>query len=250
MNLRIFFVCIIGILGLHSSAFAQTATEIIQRMEKNMRGETLLVEMEMDIVRPRFTRTIGIKSWAMGEDFSMILITAPTRDRGTSYLKRQREIWNWVPSIERTIKLPPSMMSQSWMGSDFTNDDLVRESSTIHDYTHSIKGSEKIQDYDCYIIEMIPKTDAAVVYGRILLWITKEGYLQLRAENYDEYGALVSTILSSDIKKMDDRMVPTRLEMLPTDKPGQKTVLRYLNMQFNRPLDEAFFSVQRMRDLR
>lgn len=95
-------------------------------MDLKMRGESMHVEMEMEIVRPRFSRSIGIKSWSKGQNYSMILITAPARDRGTAFLKRNREIWNWVPNIERTIKLPPSMMAQSWMGSDFTNDDLVR----------------------------------------------------------------------------------------------------------------------------
>ena len=232
------------------STYGQSAKEIVERMDLKMRGESMMVEMEMEIVRPRFSRTIGIKSWSKGQDFSMILITAPARDRGTSFLKRQREIWNWVPNIERTIKLPPSMMTQSWMGSDFTNDDLVRESSIINDYVHSIIGSEVIDGMECHKIEMIPKPDAAVVFGKILVWITKDSSLQLRGENYDEYGALVSTVIGSNIKKMDDREIPTVLEMIPSEKPGNKTILRYLNIEFNRPIEEAFFSVQRMKDLR
>ncbi|EKB50508.1 outer membrane lipoprotein-sorting protein [Cecembia lonarensis] len=238
------------IIGNIQDSTAQTAREIVEIMDQKMRGESMIVEMEMEIIRPRFSRTIGIKSWSKGQDFSMILITAPARDRGTSFLKRQREIWNWVPNIERTIKLPPSMMAQSWMGSDFTNDDLVRESSIINDYVHSIIGSEVIDGMECYKIEMIPKPDAAVVFGKILVWITKDSYLQLRGENYDEYGALVSTVIGSNIKKMDDREIPTVLEMIPSDKPGNKTILRYLNIEFDRPIEEAFFSVQRMKDLR
>lgn len=232
------------------SSQGQDAREIVEKMDKKMRGETMIVEMEMDIVRPRFSRTIGIKSWSKGQDFSMILITAPARDKGTSFLKRQREIWNWVPNIERTIKLPPSMMAQSWMGSDFTNDDLVRESSVINDYNHRIIGTETIEGHLCHKIEMIPKPNAAVVYGRILIWITKDSYLQLKAENYDEYGGLVSTVFGHQIKKMHDREIPTVLEMVPADKPGQKTVLRYIQLEFDRPIEDGFFSVQRMKDLR
>lgn len=232
------------------SSQGQDAREFVEKMDKKMRGETMIVEMEMDIVRPRFSRTIGIKSWSKGQDFSMILITAPARDKGTSFLKRQREIWNWVPNIERTIKLPPSMMAQSWMGSDFTNDDLVRESSVINDYNHRIIGTETIEGHLCHKIEMIPKPNAAVVYGRILIWITKDSYLQLKAENYDEYGGLVSTVFGHQIKKMHDREIPTVLEMVPADKPGQKTVLRYIQLEFDRPIEDGFFSVQRMKDLR
>ena len=246
----VFFAFSFSILSPFPLAKAQSAKEIVQKMDQKMRGSSMMVEMEMEIVRPRFSRTIGIKSWSKGQDFSMILITSPARDRGTSFLKRQREIWNWVPNIERTIKLPPSMMAQSWMGSDFTNDDLVRESSIVNDYNHSIVGTASIDGMDCYKIEMIPKPDAAVVFGKILVWITKDSYLQLRGENYDEYGELVSTVLGSEIRKMDDREIPTLLEMIPSDRPGNKTILRYLKIEFDRPIEDAFFSVQRMKDLR
>lgn len=232
------------------TAYSQSAKEIVEKMDKKMRGETIQVEMEMEIVRPRFTRTIGIKSWAKGRDYSMILITSPARDKGTSFLKRQKEIWNWVPTIERTIKLPPSMMSQSWMGSDFTNDDLVKESSVIDDYEHSIIKTENYNGFECYLIQMIPKPEAAVVFGKVFVWIIKESFIELKVENYDEYGALVSTILASEIRKMDDREIPTLLEMIPADKQGQKTILRYASMLFNRPIEENFFTVQHMKDLK
>jgi hypothetical protein len=121
-----FLLSLFFLICFNRNVTAQTAREIVERMDLKMRGESMHVEMEMEIVRPRFSRSIGIKSWSKGQNYSMILITAPARDRGTAFLKRNREIWNWVPNIERTIKLPPSMMAQSWMGSDFTNDDLVR----------------------------------------------------------------------------------------------------------------------------
>ncbi|MDX5477047.1 MAG: outer membrane lipoprotein-sorting protein, partial [Cyclobacteriaceae bacterium] len=245
IQIKIIFLLLTAVL-LPGLNFGQTAKEIIEKMDKKMRGETIQVEIEMDIVRPRFSRTVGIKSWAKGKDYSMILITSPARDKGTSYLKRQKEIWNWVPTIERTIKLPPSMMSQSWMGSDFTNDDLVKESSVVEDYDHSILKSEKYQNSDCHVIQMIPKPDAAVVFGKVLVWVDKELFVELKVENYDEYDNLVSTIFAYDIQKMDDREIPTRMEMIPADKPNQKTVLRYKNMIFDKPIDDSFFSVQRM----
>jgi outer membrane lipoprotein-sorting protein len=243
------FLCII-LLGTIQILKAQDAKSIVKKMEETMRGASLIVEMEMDVVRPRFQRTIGIKSWALGSDYSMILITTPVRDQGTTYLKRFNEIWNWVPTIERTIKLPPSMMAQSWMGSDFTNDDLVRESSAIEDYTHRQIGDALVQGYDCFVIEMTPLEEAAVVYGKVILYISKEDYLHLKTENYDEEGLLVSTMLGFDIQEMDGRKIPTRIEMIPASKEGHKTVLRYQFLKFNPPLDENFFSIQNMRDLR
>jgi outer membrane lipoprotein-sorting protein len=125
----------IPLLGLRQTN-APNVREIIQKMESQMRGETAQMEVTMTITRPRYTREMSMKSWALGDDYSLILITAPARDRGTAFLKRKKEIWNYLPSVDRMIKLPPSMMSQSWMGSDFSNDDLVRESSTIDDFSH------------------------------------------------------------------------------------------------------------------
>ncbi|MDZ7808203.1 MAG: outer membrane lipoprotein-sorting protein [Gracilimonas sp.] len=127
-------LCLTGILQ------AQNATEIVRKMDEKMRGESLEAEVTMTIVRPNWSREVSMKSWSRGTEYSMILITAPARDRGTAFLKRGNEIWNWVPSVGRTIKMPPSMMMQSWMGSDFTNDDLVRESSSVTDYDHEGSG--------------------------------------------------------------------------------------------------------------
>src|SRR5690606_10484934 len=100
----------------------------------------------------------------------------PVRDKGTAFLKRKKEIWNYVPSVDRMIKLPPSMMSQSWMGSDFSNDDLVRESSTINDYTHQILRSETVEGLDCWVISMIPKPNSSIVYSKVIVWVSKKAY--------------------------------------------------------------------------
>ncbi|MEX1122551.1 MAG: outer membrane lipoprotein-sorting protein, partial [Balneolales bacterium] len=124
-------ICLFLLTCSSANVFAQEAEEIIDRMQDVMRGESSYAEMTMTIERPRYTREVSMRAWAMGEDYSLILVTAPARDQGAVFLNRESEIWNYVPNIDRTIKMPPSMMSQSWMGSDFTNDDLVRESSLI-----------------------------------------------------------------------------------------------------------------------
>lgn len=231
------------------SSLSQDATEIVRRSDAHVRGESTTAEITMTIVRPNWTRSVSMKSWSLGTDYSMILITAPARDKGTSFLKRGNEIWNWVPSIGRSVKMPPSMMMQSWMGSDFTNDDLVRESSSVTDYTHMLVGSDEIDSMPVYVIDMIPNPDAAVVWGRVRVYITKEHYLQLKVEFFDELDELVSIMIGSDLKTFDGRLLPSRMTMTPSDKPGNRTILEYesLNYSVNNP--ESFFSVQQMRRL-
>ena len=233
-----------------SSAIAQTsAADIIKKMEDRMRGESSYSEMRMTTVRPRFTREVTMKTWSKGENFSLIQITGPARDKGTAFLKRGKEIWNYVPNIDRLIKMPPSMMSQSWMGSDFSNDDLVRESSTIEDYNHRILRSEKYNGYDCWVLELKPKPESSIVFGKVLMWVAKDLYLQLKVENYDEDDVLVSTILFDNIRDMGGRKIPTRMEVIPADKKNHKTVLEYLDARFNIDIKDSFFSQQNLRNL-
>ena len=127
-------------------ANAQDAYQIIKQADEHLRGASQKAEMSIEVQRPKWSRTMDIKAWSLGNDYSFILINAPARDKGTVFLKREKEIWNWQPKIEKVIKLPPSMMMQSWMGSDFTNDDLVKESSILLDYTHEIIGDTIILD--------------------------------------------------------------------------------------------------------
>ncbi len=228
----------------------ESAADIIKKMEDSMRGESSYSEMKMTTVRPRYTREVTMKTWAKGEDYSLILITAPARDNGTAYLKRGKEIWNYVPNIDRMIKMPPSMMSQSWMGSDFSNDDLVRESSTIEDYKHKILKTEKYNGYECWVLELIPKPESSIVYGKVLMWVAKDLYVQLKIENYDEDNVLVSTLLFDDIRDFGGRKIPAKMEMIPADKKNQKTVLEYIDAKFDTKIEDSFFSQQNLKNVR
>jgi outer membrane lipoprotein-sorting protein len=229
---------------------ALTAKQIIEKMEAQMRGNTLYSEMTMTTVRPRYTREVTMKTWMKGERYSMILITAPARDKGTSYLKRDKEIWNYVPNIDKLIKLPPSMMSQSWMGSDFSNDDLVRESSSINDFTHKITDTVKYDGYDCWVLELTPKQGTSIIYGKVKIWVSQKHFLQLRVENYDDKQVLVSTMTFRDVKTMGGRLMPTVIEIIPAGKKGHKTILKYLDVRFNTPIEDSFFTVQNMKSLK
>lgn len=230
---------------------AQDATDIIRKAEEKMRGKTsAYMEMTIEIVRPKWTRSMSLKSWSKGNDYSLMVVTAPAKDAGTAFLKRYKEVWNWVPSIERSIKMPPSMMMQSWMGTDLTNDDLVRESSNVTDYNHKIVGDSVIQGRKCWKIQLIPKPEAPVVWGEIIAFIDQKDYVQMKAEQYDEDGYLVNVINGSDIKTMDGVVMATRIEFIPVDKEGQKTVMIVDNIKFNQPIEEGFFTLENMKRLR
>lgn len=215
-----------------------------------MRGKTSQAEMIIQTIRPTWTRELKLKTWTKGTTYTMILITSPVKEKGTVFLKSGKEVWNWVPSIERVIKLPPSMMTQSWMGTDFTNDDLVKESSIVDDYTHSFAGDSVIQGRDCFKIKLVPKPEAAVVWGMIMVWIDKKDYLQMRAEFYNEDNELVSTMQSYDVKMMGNRLLPAKVEMIPADKKGEKTIMIYNNIVFDQPIDDGFFTAQYMKKVK
>lgn len=227
-----------------------TAKEIIKKADDKRQGNSNEAVMSMTVVRPTWKRTYSFKSWAKGRDYSLALIVEPVKDKGQSFLKRKNEMWNWNPKIGRMIKLPPSMMSQGWMGSDYSNDDILKESSIVVDYNHKIVSSEKIAGYECYKIEMLPKADAAVVWGKLLKWISKDGFLQLKTEYYDEDNYLVKTENSSKVKKMDDREIPTCIEIIPADEPGNKTIVEVKSASFNIKIEDSFFSQQNMKRVR
>lgn len=230
--------------------FAQNATGIIRTAEEKMRGESSIGEMEMKIVRPTWERTISFKSWTMGTEFSLTLVTAPAKEEGKTFLKRETELWQYDPTINRMIKLPPSMMSQGWMGSDFSNDDIVKESSLVKDYNHSILENETIDGLDTWKIELSPKPDAAVVWGKIIMWIEKTDHLQLKKEYYDEDDYLIKTETGSMVKIMDGRRIPTRFTIIPADEPGNETIMTIENIDFNVNIQKSFFSQQNMKRVR
>lgn len=225
---------------------AQDARAIVKTAEDRARGKTSVASMTIQIVRPSWKREMGLKTWTKGNDQVLILVTSPIRDKGIVYLKRGREVWNWIPAIERNIKLPPSMMSQSWMGTDFTNDDLVKEASIADDYRHVLAGEQVIDGRLCHRIELTPKAEAAVVWGKVVLWIDKKDFLMLHGEYYDDAGALVNTLHAYEIRMLGGRLLPSRIEMTPADKPGNRTVMIYGSLTFDSPLTDDIFTTRHM----
>lgn len=242
---------LILLLPLAGEAQNMDAKEIVREAEKQWQGEkSSISRMTMKIVRPTWERTIEMKNWTKGRNYALTLITAPANEKGQTFLKRGNEMWHWMPSIGRLIKLPPSMMSQGWMGSDYTNDDILKESSIVVDYHHTLMGEEKVNGIMCYKIDMEPKEDAAVVWSRVVKWISNEHYNQLKSEYYDEDEELIRTEKLSEVKKMDDRLIPTHIEVIPEDEEGKKTVVELNDIRFNRNIPDNFFSQQNMKRVR
>jgi outer membrane lipoprotein-sorting protein len=226
---------------------AQDARFIVQQADEKMRGKSSHVWMSIQTIRPGWKRSMDIEVWMKGTDLAMIRILSPAKDKGILFLKKKKEVWCWYPSLERSIKLPPSMMSQSWMGTDFTNDDLVKESSILQDYSHRISGDTIIGGRPSYIIEMIPLQEAAVIWSKVVVCIDKKDFLELHSRFYDEDGKLVNTMNSYDIKTMNERLIPTRFMMTPSDKKNQQTEMLYRQIEFNININDDFFSLETMR---
>ncbi len=253
MNKNSSILALLLITGIFMSAAGQELSprEIVRKADEKFNGEkTSTSVMAMTIVRPTWERTIEFKNWTSGKEFALTLITAPARDKGQSFLKRQNEMWSWNPIIGRLIKLPPSMMSQGWMGSDYTNDDILKESSVVNDYNHEIVGEEELDGRICYKIKMVAKEDAAVIWGHQMRWIDKKDFLFLKSELYDEDGYLVRTETGSEIKSMDGRLIPSRIELVPSEEEGHMTIIEIRKIQFNKTINESFFSQQNMKRVR
>ena len=229
----------------------QDANKILKISEEKIRGiESSYQEMMIKIIRPKWSKEMTMKGWSVGEDYFASVVLSPVKEKGTVFLKRENEVWNYIPSIERTIKLPPSMMMQNWMGTDFTNDDLVQRSSIIEDYSNSIIGEETIDGLDCWIIELIPNEDATVVWGKLILSIDKLNYMQLKTKFFDEYDELVSIMYGKSIKNFDGKKLPSIIEYIPLDEEGNKTIVERLVWKFDIDINKRFFLPNYMKNLR
>ncbi len=243
-----------GILALSAvlwSEFAHArnpATDIIRRGETRMRGRTVQSLMVMKISRPDFTRELKLRAWTSGDQRALVEILEPVKETGIASLRVGDQMWNYLPKSDQTVRVPPSMMLQSWMGSDFTNDDLVKASSLVRDYRHRIVSQAKGPPGSVLVL-CVPKPGAPVVWGKILHWARKGDNLPLRQEFYDETGKLVRTMIFSAFKKVDDRVVPTRIRVTRADAPNETTVVEYKKMLYDRTLPNSLFNRNLLRQI-
>ncbi len=227
-----------------SFIYSQSPLEIIKIADSRLRGNSSYSEITITIVRPKWEKKMSVKSWSRGTDYSVSLVTSPAKEKGSVFLKRKKEAWNYLPTIERTIKLPPSMMTQNWMGTDFTNDDLIKQSSMVVDYNHKIIGTEIIENLNCWKLELIPTEEASVVWGKLIVWIDKKDFMQLKTEFYDEDLEIVNKMVGSNIEVFNNKKLPSILEYYPLDEEGNKTVIEYNIWDFNVSIPENYFSTQ------
>ncbi len=231
----------------------QDAREIAARVEDIFRGDASYIEATMTIVSPRLPtpRSVGFKSWddRLGKR-SFIRITAPPKDEGMSFLKLHPNLWNYIPRVERTMRIPPSMMLQGWMGSDFTNDDLVREASQLDDYDHTLLGIDPAAGVDggeAFVVEYRPHEDAAVVWGKIVTWIDRGSHAPLVQDFYDEGGEKLRTMRFDAIRDVQGRPYPHRWSLVPLDKEGHETVIDVSEIRFDEAFDDTIFTKRNLR---
>lgn len=228
-------------------AQAMEVDELIRHIDELWRGETSHAEMSMTVNTRRYQRTMRMEAWSRGREYSLVVIREPVKDRGIATLKVEENIWNYLPKINRVTKVPASMMSGSWMGSHFTNDDLVKESTFAEDYNSTISFEGERDGREIYEMTAIPKPDAAVVWGKVVMLIEQQSLAPYTARYYDEDGVLVRTLTFDEPQVIGGRTVPMRMHLQPEDKPDESTEIRYHSIAFGVPLDEGFFSLQSLK---
>lgn len=226
-----------------------TAAEIVETSFDYTRGKASVSTVVMTIHRPGWQREMVMDAWTLGQTESLIRILAPAKDKGNGTLKKSAEMWTYNPKVNRTIKLPPSMMSQAWMGSDFSNNDLAKSDSLLHDYVHTLKATQKINGHIEYLIESMPKTEAPVVWGMQRLRI-RDDYILLSQSFFDEDLTLVKTMTCHDIRQLGGRLYPSRWRMQRSDVEGEYTELIYRQLTFKETLPATFFTLSSLKTRR
>lgn len=224
---------------------ANEAQAIIKKVEKNLRGDYMYATMKMIVTSKRGQRSVKIESWSKGNDKSFVKILYPKKDKGITFLKIDNQMWQYIPKIERTLKIPPSMMLQSWMGSDFTNDDMVKESSLEEDY-HAKLLSKK---GNLATLELIPKASAAVVWGKIIIDIDIKNAVPTKEVFYDDRMQKVRILTFSNVQRHGSHIVPMVMELKPLDanKKKNKTKVIYEKVDFDARIDDSYFTKQALK---
>lgn len=229
------------------SIYSANVDTILDKVDELFRSDTSYGNMRMEIETPHWKRTLVMEMWTKGMDYTFVVIKSPRKDKGVSTLKRKNEMWNYFPKINKVIKIPPSMMMGSWMGSDLTNDDLVKESSLRKDYNSKLEDKGKK-----YFITLTPKASTISVWGKIEIIVDKSSLLPEKQIFYDEKNIAIREINFKDIKKLGGKTIPVIMEIIPLteDKKGNKTVMIYEDMTFNLKIKDTVFTRQNLQKRR
>ena len=228
-----------------AAATPPTLDELLTAVDNTSRGASSTATLTMHVKNAHYERTMTMDIATQGTERTLIRITAPAKEAGVSTLKVGDKIWNYLPKVDRTMKIPSGMMGGSWMGSHFTNDDLVKESRYSEDFTGQITESPAT-GADHYTVTLTPKPDAPVVWGSITLTISPEQTPQAVAY-YDEDGALIRTMSFHDVQPVDGVLTPMRIRLTPADEPGEFTELTYSDLHYNVALPKSTFTLQALK---
>jgi hypothetical protein len=223
-----------------------TVEDLLRRTDDLLRGKSSRGRFTMRVKTARWDRSLGLEAWSEGTEKTLIRITSPAREAGTATLKVEQNIWNYLPKVDRTIKVPASMMSGNWMGSHFTNDDLVRESRFVDDYRCACTSRPRENKEGVFVVSCVPKPNAPVVWGKVILAIGQDELIQ-KVDHYDEKGRLIRTLHYTDLGDLGGRRLPRRMRMVPHDKPGELTEVVYEELTFDVALPAGTFTLQALR---
>lgn len=221
---------------------------VTARLDDLYRSSGTVSRIEVSIVTPRQTRAMRMRSWSRGQDRALIVIESPARDEGTATLRVDRNLWNYMPRISRTIRVPPSMMLSSWMGSDLTNDDLTQSSSYRTDFTGAIVG--RSESPVGWLIRYEAREGMVGLWRRIEFVVNDDGSLPVEARYFDRRMRLARTMRFEDVREMDGRRIPTRMVLIPHDREGHRTEMRYLSIDFDAAVPESTFSLTQLEQRR
>jgi len=225
----------------------ESPRDIMDRVDRILRGTSSHGVATMEVVTEHWQRSLTMEVWSLGTEYSLVRIREPAREAGTATLKADDDIWNYLPRVDRTIKIPSSMMMGSWMGSHFTNDDLVKESRLVDDYDIAIDFDGERDDVPVLEFMLTPKPEAAVVWGSIRYQVRKKDLMPMWARYMDEDGKLARTLTFGEFRRMGGRLVPAFMKMQPADRPAEYTSIRYTEIEFDIDIDRSFFSLRSLR---
>jgi hypothetical protein len=248
MNRHLFSISILMSFFLFTGMTTEpNPVDIVRKANDLLRFTTSEAELDIQIIRPRWQKSMSMKTWTKGTDYAMTLITAPAKEAGTVYLKKKNELWNWLPKVKKTIKLPGSMLGQNFMGTDLTASDVWSNSNIESEFDHKLIGKEMQGGQMCYKIESVTHEDSDIIWGKIISWIDVKNFIQMKVEFYDEDMDLANTFLASQVKNMAGKMRATKLEVIPANKKGQKTIVSYRSLKVDHAIPTEFFTVENMK---
>jgi len=222
------------------------AQAVLKRLDELYRSDASYAEVALDIVTAHWQRTLEARVWTAGMTKTFIRILSPRKERGVGTLRIDQQMWNYLPKTNKIIKIPPSMMMGSWMGSDFTNDDIVKEHTFSDDYTFAL-FSPADADPALLYLECRPREGRPIIWARVVVAVRRDDLLPMRQVYYDDQGRAMRELIFREVKPLGGRVLPTVLEMVPRNKPGHKTIIRYQKIEFNPVLGADVFSIRHLR---